>query len=33
MVVAESVNKMFTNRWCPYTTRKTDCSLPDSRHL
>jgi len=29
-----SVNKMgFTARWSPYTTRKTNSSLPDSRHL
>jgi len=34
MVVGENVNKiMFTNRWWPYTTRKTNWSLPDSRHL
>jgi len=32
MVVGESVNKIFTIRWCPYTTRKTNCSLPDSSH-
>jgi len=32
-VVGKSVNKIFTNRWCSYTTRKTNCSLPDSRYL
>jgi len=33
-VVGENVNKiMFTNRWCHYTTRKTNCNLPNSQHL
>jgi len=34
MVVGENANKiMSTNCWGPYTTRKTNCSLPNSQHL
>ena len=33
-VAGESVNKiMFIYHWCPCTTRKTNCSLPNGRHL